>query len=224
MTPEERQVAGPALNALKDEVNAALAARKASLADAALEERLKGEWLDVTLPSRPRRMGTIHPVSQVTEEVTAIFADMGFAVAEGRRSTAIGTISTRSTSPAITRRGPRWTRSTWRAPRATTARPMCCARTPRPCRSGRWRRKGAPLRIICAGPGLSRRLRPDPHADVPSGRGAGDGPRHLHGEPEMGAGGILSRPIFGTEVKTRFRASHFPFTEPSRRGRHPVFL
>jgi phenylalanyl-tRNA synthetase alpha chain len=83
MTPEERQTAGPALNALKDEINSALAARKQALADAALDARLRGEWLDVTLPARPRRAGTIHPVSQVTEEVTAIFADMGFAVAEG---------------------------------------------------------------------------------------------------------------------------------------------
>ncbi len=83
MSPEERQVAGPALNALKDEINAALAAKKAALADAALDERLRGEWLDVTLPARGRRTGTIHPISQVTEEVTAIFADMGFAVAEG---------------------------------------------------------------------------------------------------------------------------------------------
>ena len=83
MTPEERQTAGPALNALKDEINSALSARKDSLGDAALEERLRSEWLDVTLPGRSRRQGTIHPVSQVTEEVTAIFADMGFAVAEG---------------------------------------------------------------------------------------------------------------------------------------------
>ena len=83
MSPEERKEAGPKLNALKDEIASALAARKAALADAALEERLRAEWLDVTLPARPRPMGTIHPVSQVTEEVTAIFADMGFAVAEG---------------------------------------------------------------------------------------------------------------------------------------------
>ena len=83
MSPEERQVAGPALNALKDEINSALAAKKAALADTALDERLRGEWLDVTLPARGRRTGTIHPISQVTEEVTAIFADMGFAVAEG---------------------------------------------------------------------------------------------------------------------------------------------
>ncbi|SFJ08814.1 phenylalanine--tRNA ligase subunit alpha [Jannaschia pohangensis] len=83
MSPEERQQVGPALNALKDEINSALAARKAGLEDAALDERLRAEWLDVTLPVRARRQGSIHPVSQVTEEVTAIFADMGFAVAEG---------------------------------------------------------------------------------------------------------------------------------------------
>jgi phenylalanyl-tRNA synthetase alpha chain len=83
MSPEERQVAGPALNALKDEIGVAIAAKKAALTDAALDERLRTEWLDVTLPGRPRRQGTIHPISQVTEEVTAIFADMGFSVAEG---------------------------------------------------------------------------------------------------------------------------------------------
>jgi phenylalanyl-tRNA synthetase alpha chain len=83
MSPEERQVMGPKLNALKDEINSALAAKKEALGDAALDERLRTEWLDVTLPGRPRPAGTIHPVSQVTEEVTTIFADMGFAVAEG---------------------------------------------------------------------------------------------------------------------------------------------
>jgi phenylalanyl-tRNA synthetase alpha chain len=83
MSPEARKEAGPALNALRDELASALAARRASLADAALEERLKAEWLDITLPPRPRLQGTIHPVSQVMDELTAIFADMGFSVAEG---------------------------------------------------------------------------------------------------------------------------------------------
>ena len=64
MSPEERLVAGPALNALKDEIDTALRARKAALGDAALDERLKAEWLDVTLPGRPRPRGTVHPVSQ----------------------------------------------------------------------------------------------------------------------------------------------------------------
>ena len=83
MPPEARREAGPRLNALKDEINAAIAARKEALADAALAERLETEWLDVTLPSRPRARGTLHPVSQVMDEVIAIWADLGFAVAEG---------------------------------------------------------------------------------------------------------------------------------------------
>ena len=83
MSPEERREAGPRLNALKDEINAAIQVRRAALADEALAERLEREWLDVTLSPRPAAQGTVHPVSQVTEEVMAIFADLGFAVAEG---------------------------------------------------------------------------------------------------------------------------------------------
>ncbi|MBC7479269.1 MAG: phenylalanine--tRNA ligase subunit alpha, partial [Pseudorhodobacter sp.] len=83
MEPDQRKAAGAMLNALKDEIDAALRAKKMALGDAALDERLRSEWLDVTLPARPRRVGTIHPVSQVMQELTAIFADMGFAVAEG---------------------------------------------------------------------------------------------------------------------------------------------
>ena len=83
MEPEARKTAGAALNVLRDEIDAALRAKKAALADAALDARLQGEWLDVTLPARPRPTGSIHPVTQVTEELTTIFADMGFAVAEG---------------------------------------------------------------------------------------------------------------------------------------------
>jgi len=83
MSPEARSVAGPALNALRDDLAEALAAARARLADAALEARLATEWLDVTLPARPQGQGTIHPVSQVMDEIAAIFAALGFAVAEG---------------------------------------------------------------------------------------------------------------------------------------------
>lgn len=83
MSPEQRQVAGPALNGLKQEVGAAIEARRHALADQALDQRLAGETVDVTLPVRPERAGTIHPVSQVLDEVIAIFSDIGFHVAEG---------------------------------------------------------------------------------------------------------------------------------------------
>ncbi len=85
MSPDERRTAGPAINGLKDRVTAALAERRTALREADTARRLAAEKLDVTLPVRPTplELGRIHPVSQVIEEVTAIFADMGFSVAEG---------------------------------------------------------------------------------------------------------------------------------------------
>jgi phenylalanyl-tRNA synthetase alpha chain len=83
LAPDERKVQGPKFNGLRDAVTQAIAARKAELADAALEARLGCEKLDVTLPARPENTGTVHPISQVLDEVTAIFADLGFGVAEG---------------------------------------------------------------------------------------------------------------------------------------------
>ena len=57
MDPDARKAAGANLNLLKDEIDSALRAKKAGLADAALDERLRSEWLDVTLPGRPRPRG-----------------------------------------------------------------------------------------------------------------------------------------------------------------------
>ena len=85
LPPEDRKTKGPLINGLKDRVNAALAARRDALKNVALEARLNTEGVDVTLPVReaPAEIGRVHPITQVIDELTAIFADMGFAVAEG---------------------------------------------------------------------------------------------------------------------------------------------
>jgi phenylalanyl-tRNA synthetase alpha chain len=85
MAPEERKTRGAAINAVKDKVTDALAARREVLKSAALDARLASETVDVTLPVRESaaEQGRIHPLSQVMDELTAIFADMGFAIAEG---------------------------------------------------------------------------------------------------------------------------------------------
>jgi phenylalanyl-tRNA synthetase alpha chain len=85
MSPDERKTQGAAINLAKDKVTEALAARRDILKSAALDARLKSETVDVTLPVReaPAEAGRIHPLSQVLDELTAIFADMGFAIAEG---------------------------------------------------------------------------------------------------------------------------------------------
>lgn len=83
MTPEERQVQGPVINGLREAVANAIAAKKAALETAILNQRLATERLDMTLPAPDAPRGSVHPVSQVMDELAEIFADMGFAVAEG---------------------------------------------------------------------------------------------------------------------------------------------
>ncbi|MGH7248248.1 MAG: phenylalanine--tRNA ligase subunit alpha, partial [Pseudomonadota bacterium] len=85
MPAEERKRRGPAINGLKDRIAAALAQRREAVRRAALEARLNSESVDVTLPVREASFeaGRIHPVTQVTDELTAIFTDMGFSIVEG---------------------------------------------------------------------------------------------------------------------------------------------
>ena len=215
MTPEERQVAGPALNALKDEINSALAAKKAALADAALNERLQSEWLDVTLPSRGRGKGTIHPISQVTEEVTAIFADMGFGVAEGPRIDTdwynFDALNIPGHHPA------RAEMDTFYMHRAEgDDRPPHVLRThTSPVQIRSMEANGAPIRVIC--PGRVYRADYD-QTHTPM----------FHQVEGLALDKNISmanlkwvleefvKAFFEVDdVELRFRASHFPFTEPS---------
>ncbi len=83
LSPEERQVQGPVINGLREAVTSAIADKKAALETAQLNERLATERLDMTLPAAQTARGSVHPVSQVMDELAEIFADMGFAVAEG---------------------------------------------------------------------------------------------------------------------------------------------
>ena len=95
LAPEERKLQGPLINGLKDRLNAALAARKETLKASALDERLNTETVDVTLPVResPTEVGRVHPISQVIDELTAIFADMGFRAPKVPTSRPTTTIS-----------------------------------------------------------------------------------------------------------------------------------
>ena len=85
MSPEERQTRGAAINVLKNEIAERIAERKASLKDAAIAARLAAESVDVSLPVRtsPAELGRIHPITQIVDEISAIFGDMGFSIAEG---------------------------------------------------------------------------------------------------------------------------------------------
>jgi phenylalanyl-tRNA synthetase alpha chain len=83
LAPDERLKVAPAYQALREEVSAALEAKKAALGRAALDARLAAERIDMSLPAAHQPVGTVHPISQVMDELSEIFADLGFAVAEG---------------------------------------------------------------------------------------------------------------------------------------------
>jgi phenylalanyl-tRNA synthetase alpha chain len=215
MDAEARKTAGPALNALKDELDAALRARRASLEDAALEERLKAEWLDVTLPGRPRPTGTIHPVSQVMDELTAIFADMGFSVAEGPQVESdwfnFDALNIPPEHPA------RQEHDTFFMARAAgDNRPPHVLRThTSPVQIRAMQAHGAPLRVIA--PGRVYRMDMDQTHTPMFHQVEG-----LAIDRDLSMANLkwvleeFCRAFFEVEgVELRFRASHFPFTEPS---------
>ncbi|MCJ8140537.1 phenylalanine--tRNA ligase subunit alpha [Falsirhodobacter halotolerans] len=215
MTPEERQTTGAALNRLKDELDAALRARKAGFADAALEQRLASEWLDVTLPGRPRRQGTIHPVSQVMDELTAIFADMGFAVAEGPQVESdwynFDALNIPPEHPA------RQEHDTFFMHRAEgDDRPPHVLRThTSPVQIRAMMAQGAPVRVIA--PGRVYRMDMDQthtpmfHQVEGLALDKGISMANLKWVLEEFCRAFFEVP----SVELRFRASHFPFTEPS---------
>ena len=214
MAPEERQVAGPALNALKDEINGAITAKKAALEDAALDARLKEEWLDVTLPARRRPRGSVHPVSQVTEEVTAVLADMGFAVAEGPQIESdwynFDALNMPDHHPARTEMD-----TFYMAQAEGDDRPPHVLRThTSPVQIRAMQERGAPLRVIC--PGRVYRADYDQTHTPMFHQVEG-----LAIDRDISMANLkwvleeFFSAFFGTTVKTRFRASHFPFTEPS---------
>jgi phenylalanyl-tRNA synthetase alpha chain len=215
MTPEERQVAGPALNALKDEINAALGAKKSALLDAALEQRLASEWLDVTLPVRPQRQGSIHPISQVMEEVAAIFANLGFSGAEGGQIENdwynFDALNIPGHHPA------RAEMDTFYMHRAEgDDRPPHVLRThTSPVQIRHMEAHGAPCRIIC--PGRVYRADYDQTHTPMFHQFEG-----LCIDKDISMANLkwvleeFVKAFFEVDhVELRFRASHFPFTEPS---------
>ena len=83
MCPEERQEQAPRIQGLRTRLSDAIEAKKAALDAAELERRLASERLDLTLPAPEAPRGSVHPVSQVMDELAEIFADLGFSVATG---------------------------------------------------------------------------------------------------------------------------------------------
>jgi phenylalanyl-tRNA synthetase alpha chain len=215
MPPEARKEFGAAVNQLKTTVSDALEGRKAVLEEAALSDRLKRERADVTLPVRlgPQAEGRIHPVSQVWDEITEIFADMGFAVAEGPD---IETDDLNFTKLNIPPEHPaRQEHDTfYLSPRADGSRMVLRTHTS-PVQIRTMLSQKPPIRIIA--PGRVYRSDSDQTHTPMFHQIEGlviDEETHL-GHLKWCLEEFCKAFFEVDEVKMRFRASHFPFTEPS---------
>ena len=210
---DARREAGQALNALKDTVSAAIENRKADLARAALDARLAGEMVDVSLSPRPEAQGRIHPLSRTLEEVTAIFAEMGFTVAEGPD---IETDFYNFTALNIPEEHPaRQEHDTfYLTPDAEGRRKVLRTHTS-PVQIRTMEKIEPPIRIIA--PGRTYRSDHDathsPMFHQCEGLVIG---KDIHMGHLKGCLIEFCRAFFGVDdLPVRFRASYFPFTEPS---------
>jgi phenylalanyl-tRNA synthetase alpha chain len=214
---DQKKTYGQSVNALRDAVSAALEARKATLSTGALAERLKAEQVDVTLPVRLGGLGDgrIHPVSQVWDEVIEIFADMGFSIAEGPD---IETDDLNFTKLNIPEEHPaRQEHDTFymRSPPGANGPPLVLRTHTSPVQIRTMMSQKPPIRIIA--PGRVYRLDSDATHTPMFHQIEGlviDEATHL-GHLKWTLTEFAKAFFEVDEVKMRFRASHFPFTEPS---------
>ena len=213
MAPDERKTAGQALNLVKDAVAAAIDARNTALSSAALDARLAAEAIDVSLPARPETESRLHPLSRTIEEVVAIFAEMGFSVAEGPD---IESDYYNFTALNIPEEHPaRQEHDTFYLPPDSDGRRKVLRTHTSPVQIRTMEAAEPPIRIIV--PGRTYRSDHDathsPMFHQCEGLVIGDG---IHMGHLKGCLIDFCRAFFGVDdLPVRFRPSYFPFTEPS---------
>lgn len=213
MGPDERREQGPLINGLRDRVQAALGERKATLEAAALDAQLAAERLDLTLPAPPRRRGSVHPTMQVMDEMTAIFAEMGFAVADGPDIEDDFHNFTALNFPP--KHPARETHDTFFfSPNAAGERMLLRTHTS-PVQIRTMVSEAPPIRIIAPG----RTYRKDSDQTHTPMFHQVEGlviDRNIHmGHLKWTLETFVGRFFETSDVVTRFRPHHFPFTEPS---------
>jgi phenylalanyl-tRNA synthetase alpha chain len=215
LPPEERKAFGAANNAVKEAVTQSLEARRADLETSALEARLESERADVTLPARPgpEALGRIHPVSQVFDECVEIFADLGFDVAEGPDIETDDMNFTKLNIPA--EHPARQEHDTFYFPAKPDGSRLLLRTHTSPVQIRTMENRKPPIRIIA--PGRVYRCDSDQTHTPMFHQIEGlviDETTHM-GHLKWVLEEFCKAFFEVSDVKMRFRASHFPFTEPS---------
>lgn len=210
MSKEERPLIGRRANEIKHTLEAALSEQVELMRSAALARSLQLEHLDVTLPGRPQPVGRLHPTTQTLRHIYRIFADMGFQVYRSREvetdENNFGLLNMPPHHPA---------RAMWDTFHTST--PGVLLRTHTSPGQIHVMRQYAPEPVRVILPGMCYRYeqvsaRKDIQFNQVEGLAVG---YHITFSDLKGTLTDFARRMFGQQVQTRFRASHFPFTEPS---------
>ena len=213
LDPDKRKEAGQLLNAIKEEVASAIDVRKVTMEDAALETQLHRDRVDVTLPVRPESNGSIHPITQTIDELTAIFCEMGFTVADGPHIESdyynFSALNIQPEHPA------RQEQDTFYLPPDETGTPRVLRTHTSPVQIRTMEKTTPPIKIIVPG----RTFRSDHDATHSPMFHQVEGlviDKTSHMGHLKGCLIDFCRAFFGVDdLPVRFRPSYFPFTEPS---------
>ena len=213
LDPDKRKEAGQLLNAIKEEVASAIDVRKVTMEDAALETQLHRDRVDVTLPVRPESNGSIHPITQTIDELTAIFCEMGFTVADGPHIESdyynFSALNIPPEHPA------RQEQDTFYLPPDDTGTPRVLRTHTSPVQIRTMEKTTPPIKIIVPG----RTFRSDHDATHSPMFHQVEGlviDKTSHMGHVKGCLIDFCRAFFGVDdLPVRFRPSYFPFTEPS---------
>jgi len=207
---EDRPAAGKSINALKNELTSAYADRKRVLEQQALNAQLAAEQVDVTLPGRPPAIGTVHPISQMIDEVSEIFALMGFQTVFGREIETgwynFDLLNIPSDHPA---------RDVWDTMIVETKEKEIVLRThTSPMQARVMEQSAPPIRVIVPGRTYRYEAQDASHEWMFHQLEGLAVDTDITMSDLKGVLEEMARQLFGPERRIRFRCDFFPFVEP----------
>ncbi|MGI6537978.1 MAG: phenylalanine--tRNA ligase subunit alpha [Caldicoprobacterales bacterium] len=208
LPPEERPVMGQLANEIRSAIEKALSEKTAELKNAALEKRLEAETIDVTVPGKMPRLGKLHPLTTVMNELKAVFLGMGFDVAEGPEvewdSYNFDALNTPKNHPA------RDTQDTFYINEDILLRTHTS-----PVQIRTMLKQKPPIKIICPGRVYRSDAVDATHSPIFHQIEGLVVDKNITMGDLKGVLDVFAKRVFGPKTQTKFRPHHFPFTEPS---------
>ena len=208
MAPEERPVFGQKVNQLREELEKAMERRERDVKEKMMEQRLAKEKIDVTMPGKNIELGSVHPITQVIQEVEEIFLGMGYSIADGPEvETAVynfDKLNTPADHPA------RDLQDTFYITEDVILRTQTS-----PVQARVMEQQKPPIKIICPGAVYRSDTLDATHSPVFHQIEGLVVDKNITMSDLKGTLEMFAKNCLGQNTKVRFRPHHFPFTEPS---------